>query len=114
MIVIYTVTTQPGTLLLSSGSYYYGNDVKLRSNVIFSGQGMSWVNYNTMLPSGALTRFLLHTFRVVRSPGDPTTVPVRLQIWRPVNMVQQQLQLVWEYRLLMPNNNAPQGILITV
>lgn len=109
-----TVTYQNDSiLLLSSGSYFYGNDVTLRSGVVTSQALMSWVDQATVLPAGWLTRFFLHTFIAVNMPDTSPPVPVRLQIWRPMGVM--QYQLVWDYRLLMANNiNSFQGVFVQV
>jgi hypothetical protein len=109
-----TVTYQnDSVLLLSSGSYFYGNDVILRTEVVTDQALMSWVDQATVLPAGWLTRFFLHTFIAVGVPATSPPVPVRLQIWRPMGVM--QFQLVWEYRLLMANNiNSLRGVYVQV
>ena len=74
---------------------YYGNNVTLRTAYLPTGAKKSWIDFETELPKGTLQRFSFFVHNISRiSQGE-----VRLQIWRPVDIIDYEFKLVWEVKL---------------
>ena len=100
-----------GSLIVSTGTNYYGNNVTLRDSFLSSGAFKSWFDFETKLPAGTLKRCF---FFVHPTPGiSDTSTFIRLQIWRPVDATEYRYMLVWEKRVQV-DLTSQNGLFYTV
>ena len=75
----------------------YGYNVTARNGFLPSVADRSWIDIDTLLPEGVITRFYLSTdTAAVRL--DAHSRVTRLQIWRPVNVTTNQLQFTFVHQ----------------
>ena len=101
-----------GTVNVYSGGIFnlFGNVVQPRpQNVLVYQQ--TWINTNTSLPTGTLTRFYVFASNV---NAASCTVPssTYLQIWRPISSA--SYRLVWQRRVQLTYASLNLGQLYTV
>ena len=88
MHVYVLVTTIPGGegLTLANSTNVYGNDVTLRSNYVQGGSRKSWIMFQRpLLVGGILEKFYVYIHSVDTTRVIDSLVPLKLQIWQPVN-----------------------------
>ena len=82
----------------------------IRSAHLPSGAQKSWIDFETTLPTGILEKYFIYIHNV---SGEETTTRIRLQIWRPLDIINYQFQLVWS-RTVEVDIREQRGILYTV
>jgi len=109
------VVVVDGTLLVTPGSFLYGNDVIPRNETVTTGFMRTWIDPNRLLASGVLTRYYIYANPASQYGPIVQYSPsvTRIQIWRPEQSSSRpQFTLVWERRVRL--NTTTHGMLYTV
>ena len=85
----------------------------LRISYLPDGSMKSWVDYETPLPSGVVSRFFIYIHNITAAQIDAQSQRIRLQIWRPVDPAVPTFMLVWQ-QLVVVNNFSPDGVFYSV
>ena len=90
----------------------YGNNVTDRVVDLPSGAMKCWVDYETSLPSGTVSRFYIYIHNR-SSVVDFASSRLRLQIWRPADVTVPRFTLVYQQRVAI-NSITDGGAVFTV
>jgi len=74
----------------------YGNNVTYRIADLPTDSMKCWVDFETPLPSGIISRFHIYIHNISASLIDPPSRCIRLQIWWPDDLTIPRYMLVWQ------------------
>jgi len=77
----------------------YGNNVTFRNNELERGSRKSFIDFYFMLPYGRVVKFYVYA----NTTAETANSPIRLQIWRPIDLTIARWQLVWQQDVQLTN-----------
>ena len=96
---------------MSIAQNIYGNNVTNRGSFLPSGAKKSWVEFEKSLPAGRLVEYYLYVNKITEI--NRNSAWIRIQIWRPKDVLKYQFVLVWERRVKVSLTD-PNGLLYAV